>query len=474
MQVHANTTSRPFEVTADATGLTGRVGLGLVAATADRIGATRALSAAVGHTRAWTVHDPGKVLRDVALTLVDGGDALRHMAVMSGQQVLFGSIASPSTSCRTIVAVADDDDAMDALAQARALTRARVWKAGGTPPVVAQARAADRGRATAPTEPLTIDLDATLIIAHSDDKDGAGKTYKRTWGHHPLNAYLDRGDGHGESLVGLLRPGNAGANTATDHIKVFDAAVDQLPALPGRLDRLVRTDTAGATHDFVDYVVDHDDDWRFSVGFALTKGVKNAIRSLAETDWTPATRQNGQPRPGAGVAEITHNDHIDLKGWPDRSRLIARREPLHPGAQQTIDDIDGFRHTAFLTNQTGTDLATLDTRHRAHARVEDRIRTGKDTGMRTLPCDTMARNNLWLQLVLLAQDLMTFTQILTLNDPELRSAEPQQLRYKILHAPARIIRHARRIRIDIQHDWPWAHQLANAFHRLFALPIPAG
>jgi hypothetical protein len=140
---------------------------------------------------------------------------------------------------------------------------------------------------------------------------------------------------------------------------------------------------------------------------------------------------------------------IDISGWPQGSRLLVRKEPLHPGAQQTIDDIDGYRFTAFLTDQTDDDLARLDTRHRGHARVEDRIRTGKDTGMRTLPCDTFDRNALWLQLVLLAQDLMTFTQILTLEDGELRSAEPQQLRYKLLHTPARIIRHARGIRLDL-------------------------
>ncbi|MGI8872767.1 MAG: transposase [Egibacteraceae bacterium] len=197
--------------------------------------------------------------------------------------------------------------------------------------MVAQARAADRGRAATPDEPLTVDLDATLIIAHSDDKDGPGKTYKKTWGHHPLNAYLGLGDGLGESLVGLLRPGNAGANTAADHISVFEAAIDQLPALPDRLDRLdrlVRTDTAEASHDFLDHIVGHNHGWRFSVGFPLGDRVKTAIRSLTEPGWTAATRQDATLRAGAAVAEITHNDHIDLTGWPARSRLIVRREPL--------------------------------------------------------------------------------------------------------------------------------------------------
>lgn len=480
LRVQDNSRVVPFEVTANARGLTGRAGLSLVAETAKAIGASRALSKAVGRSRSWSLHDPGKVLRDVALTLADGGDALRHMKVIDGQPELFGSVASTATTCRTIKAVAEDPAAMAALAGARAAARQRAWQLGAAPPSVAVAwgKASPEVAGPGADEPLTIDLDATLIVAHSDDKDGAAKTYKRTWGHHPLNAYLDRGDGHGESLVGLLRPGNAGANNAADHITVFDAARAQLPELPASLPRLVRADTAGATHDFLDHVValksKIGEKWQFSVGFAITEPVRTAIRALNDSDWTPATRQNGEPRDKAYVAEITHADGIDISGWPTASRLLVRKEPLHPGAQQTIDDIDGCRFTAFLTDQTDTEIAALDTRHRGHARVEDRIRTGKDTGMRTLPCDTFDRNALWLQLVLLAQDLMTFTQVLTLEAGELRSAEPQQLRYKLLHTPARIIRHARGTRVDIARDWPWADQLVAAFDRLRNLPVPAG
>ena len=476
LRVQRNSRVVPFDVTANARGLTGRAGLSLVAETAKATGLSRGLSKALGKARSWSLHDPGKVIRDVALTLADGGDALRHMTVIDRQPELFGLIASPATTCRTITAVAEDPVAMAALADARAAARERAWRAGAAPPVVAVAwgNSSPEVAGIEVDEPLVVDLDATLIIAHSDDKDGAGKTYKRTWGHHPLNAYLDRGDGHGESLAGLLRPGNAGANTAADHIKVFERARAQLPELPGTLPRLVRADTAGATHAFLDHVRGIDEDWQFSVGFPVTQEVRDAIVALDDADWTPATRQDGQPRERAYVAEITHAATIDVSGWPQGSRLLVRKEPLHAGAQQTIDDIDGYRFTAFLTDQTDTDLARLDTRHRGHARVEDRIRAGKDTGMRTLPCDTFDRNALWLQLVLLAQDLMTFTQILGFEPGELRSAEPQQLRYKLLHTPARIIRHARGIRLDIAHNWPWADQLVAAFHRLKALPVPAG
>jgi len=182
---------------------------------------------------------------------------------------------------------------------------------------------------------------------------------------------------------------------------------------------LLRADSAGATHTFVDHV--HGAGVRFSVGFPITARVRDAIRGVDDKDWVPAVRQDGALRDGAAAAELTAA--VDLSGWPAGSRLIVRREPLHPGAQQTLDDIDGARFTCFLTDQTDTDLAALDVRHRAHARVEDRIRGAKNTGARTLPCNTLARNAVWLQLVLAAQDLMTFMQALTL-DGALRVAEP--------------------------------------------------
>ena len=142
----------------------------------------------------------------------------------------------------------------------------------------------------------------------------------------------------------MLRPGNAGANNAADHIEVFDAARAQLPELPARLRRLVRADTAGATHDFLDHVTGLEQAtgvrWHFSVGFPITADVRDAIRNLDDDAWVAATRQDGRIRDKAHVAEITHSEHIDISGWPDGSRLLVRREPLHPGAQQTIDDID--------------------------------------------------------------------------------------------------------------------------------------
>ena len=231
---------------------------------------------------------------------------------------------------------------------------------------------------------------------------------------------------------------------------------------------LLRADSAGATHTFIDHV--RNAGVRFSVGFHVTARVRDAIRAVDDADWVAAVRQNGDLRDGAAVAEITAA--VDVSAWPVGARLIVRREPLHPGAQQTIDDIDGARFTCFLTDQTDTDLARLDARHRAHARVEDRIRGAKDTGARNLPCDTFARNAVWLQLVLAAQDLMTFMQALTL-DGALRVAEPATLRYQLLHAPARITVTGRRPTLRIERTWPWVDVLVAAFTRLRNLPRPA-
>ncbi len=250
---------------------------------------------------------------------------------------------------------------------------------------------------------------------------------------------------------------------------MFDAALAQLE-LPDEVRVLMRADTAGATHDFLDHV--RAQGVLFSVGFAITADVRAAIRALPADAWAPAIRQDGTLREGAAAAELTASPHVNLDPWPTGSRLIVRREPLHPGAQQTIDDIDGARFTCFLTDQTDTDLALLDARHRAHARVEDRIRGAKDTGARNLPCDTFARNAVWLQLVLAAQDVMTFMQTLTL-DGRLRLAEPATVRYELLHVPARIVTSSRRPRLRLERTWPFADALKTAYQRLRALPLPA-
>ena len=242
-------------------------------------------------------------------------------------------------------------------------------------------------------------------------------------------------------------------------------ALAQLPA--GDLEReiLVRTDIGGATHQFTSDC--RDAGIRFSVGYELNDTVRQAILELPETAWVQAINADGEDRDGAWVAELT--EHLDLAAWPEGSRLICRRERPHPGAQFTIFDEHGYRHTCFLTDQDGSDIAELEQRHRGRARVEDCIRAAKDTGMRNLPHHAYAHNQTWLELSLIAQDLLTWTKLICLTD-ELATAEPKRLRQRLLHIAAKLVRHGRRTHLKLDRDWPWSHALAAAYTQLRAIP----
>jgi hypothetical protein len=196
--------------------------------------------------------------------------------------------------------------------------------------------------------------------------------------------------------------------------------------------------------------------------------VREAIGAQPEHAWTPAVDPDDQPRQGAEVCELT--GWIDLGNWPPATRMLCRREDAHPGAQLRFTDLDGHRFQVFVTDQDDPDLAALEVRHRQRARVEDRIRGAKATGLRNLPFDLWRRNAVWLELVLTAQDLTAWAQTLLL-DGELALAEPKTLRYRLLHIAARVVRHARRRILRLQRSWPWAAELARAFSRLRALPL---
>jgi len=313
---------------------------------------------------------------------------------------------------------------------------------------------------------LTIDIDATLITSHSEKENAAGN-YKGGYGFHPLHAY---GDETREALGAMLRAGNAGANTAADHKAVLDLALAQIPAEHIEpLKVLVRADRAGATHELADYC--REGQMRFSFGYDLTEQVRDAILETPEGAWIAALDQDDTERENGDVVEIT--DSMDLSSWPEGSRLIVRRERPHPGAQLSFTDHDGYRFQAILTDQPDPDIAVLERRHRQRARVEDRIRDDKDTGLSKLPFKEFALNEVWLEIVMLAHDLIVWTQALLL-DGELSKAEPKRLRYRLLHVAARLAFHGRRARLRLQHDWPWAAELAAAFAKLRELPAPAG
>jgi hypothetical protein len=427
-------------VSADGDGLVSHAGAALVVELADRVGLTEGLSGALASTRERrSAHDPGRVLRDVAVMLADGGDCVTDLQALRGQERLFGKVASETTTQRTLKAI--DATVLAGVRQARAAARARAWDAGARP------------------DSLTLDIDATLLTAHSE-KDRAAGNYKHGYGFHPLGCWLAE---TGEALACVLRPGNAGSNTAEDHFMVLGIALAQLPAADLDRDILVRTDVGGATHQFTADC--RDAGIRFSVGYPVDQQARDAILQVPETQWIQALDGDGQDRDGAWVTEIT--SQLDLSAWPQGSRLIVRRERPHPGAQFQIFDEHGYRHTAFLTDQAGEKIALLEARHRQRARVEDCIRNGKDTGMRNLPHHAFEHNQTWLELSLIAQDLLCWTRLLCLDGP-LKLAEPKRLRHRLLHVAGRIVRHGRRTRLRLQADWPWTDTLTNAFARLRA------
>jgi len=303
--------------------------------------------------------------------------------------------------------------------------------------------------------------DATLVLSHSDAKQGAAGTYKHTFGFAPPLAYLDRGQSPGEPLAGLLRPGNAAAGAAGDLVELVDLAL--LPAVD--LPVLVRSDSAGASTRLAWHL--HDRGVGFSLGMQIDQHVREAILAQPEHAWAGAVDADGQPRDGAEVCELT--------GWVDLHSGLrapaccgAARTPIPApscASPTTTAPLPGRPHRPGRNRYRPAGAAPSPTR-----RVEDRIRAAKATGLRNLPFDLLGRNAVWLELVLAAQDLTCWTQALLLDGP-LAAAEPKTLRYRLPHVAARVVRHARQVILRPQRSWPWAVQLARAFTRLRALPL---
>jgi hypothetical protein len=447
LRVQRDGRSFTVEVTSDGEGLVSHAGAALLGEAADRLGLTRALSQGLAGMRERRgAHDPGRVVRDLAVMLADGGDCLSDLRAVRDQEPLFGRVASDATAFRVIDAIAADPRLLGALRAARARARENAWAAGAAP------------------ERIVIDIDATLITAHSE-KDGAAGTFKGGFGFHPLLGYLDETR---EALAGVLRPGNAGANTASDHLEIVELALEQLPRRVVETAQIViRTDSAAATHELTDEL--RAARINFLMGFDLTETLRRAILELPQSAWRPAIGQDGETRQGAWVAEIT--DRLDLSTWPEGCRVIVRRERPHPGAQLSFTDHDGHRFLATLTDLDG-DAIELERLHRARANTEDRVRAAKQTGLQNLPFRDFDHNAVWLEISLIAQDLIAWTQHLALTD-ELAACEPKTLRYRLLHTAARLALHARQATLRLQRTWPWAPTLAAAFTRLAALPPPA-
>lgn len=442
-KVKTQTTRQTVEVRADGEGLVSHAGAYLLVELADRLGLTAALAEAMAPTRERrSAHDPGVVLRDLAVAIADGGDHVTDLGVLRGQQALFGAVASETTAHRVLKSI--DAGALEAIRAARAKALARAWDAGARP------------------GELILDIDASLLAAHSE-KQGAAGNYKGGFGFHPLLCYLSE---TGEPLAGILRPGNAAAHTAADHFEVLQLALEQLPAQDLEREILARTDIGGRTHAFTCDC--RSAGIRFSVGYEVDERVRGAIAELPESAWQAAIDGDGTEREGARVVELT--DHLDLSAWPEGTRLICRRERPHPGAQLSVLDCEtGYRHTAFITDQGDADVAALELRHRRRARVEDAIRTGKETGMRRMPFAAFPHNQAWLEASLLAQALLRWAARLCLEG-DLALAEPKRVRQRLLHVAGRLVRSGRRVRLRLPRSWPWAEALVAAFARLRALP----
>jgi hypothetical protein len=435
-----NTAHYPkITASADGEGLVSQAGMLLLVEAARVTGLGQGLGDGLARWRApRAVHDPGKILSDLVVTLALGGDCLADVAVLRAQPQLCGPVASDPVVSRLITALAvDAPRALRAIRKARAAARERAWALAGD-------RAPGTGGSLIP-----VDIDATIVLAHSE-KEKAAPTWKKTFGFHPLAAFADHGAGAaGEALAIMLRPGNAGSNTASEHIEAARLALAQLPR---RLRRrvLIRTDSGGGTHEFLAWLAGRR--LHYSAGMTITEDIAEAILALPDRIWEPAYDAEGQVRPGAWVAELT--GLLDLPVWPEGMRVIVRKERPHPGAQLRFTDIDGHRFTCFATDAKTGQLADLELRHRRRARCEDRIRAAKDTGLRNLPLHSFDQNQIWCELVAMACELTTWMQMLAL-DRHARAWEPKRLRLRLFSAAGRIVRGGRRVRLRIAATWPW-------------------
>jgi hypothetical protein len=449
------TSARRVVVGPGGTGVVAHVGLHALCSFADRLGLGDELSSAIPRPRERApLHDRGKVLVHAMAMLAGGGEACSDIEHLRAEQSLFGFVASDSTLWRTFHEITPATRAE--VKRALGAVRAEVWR---------------RSAATSGTAPVVLDVDASLVEIHTEQKAGTGPTYKGGYGFHPLLCFADA---TGELLSAMLRPGNAGANDVADHLVVLDEAIAQLPdavaaghragddpALAQR-DVVVRADSAGCTAGFT--AACRARNVSFAVVARSTRQITEAIFSTLgfEELWAPAVRQDGELREGAAVIELT--ELVDLSSFPDGTRLVVRREPLHPGAQQSLFPSLEHRYWGHYTDRDGDPVA-LDAFMRAHAHVEEHISRLKDSGLCRFPFSDLEANRTWLLLVAASADLVRWFQLLCL-DGHLARARPKLLRWSLFHAPGRLVRSARRDLVRILDGWPSADALLAAYRKI--------
>jgi hypothetical protein len=467
-----------LRVTAEADGLAGHAGAVLLRKLADQAGLTAALGSALARAGKFPLVDRGVALVSMAVTIMLGATSMNDIALLAHQEPVFGAAPSDTTVRRTLELA--DPATLDKIARVRARVRAHVWSLIAARPA-GFPWLAIAGKLLAGW--LVIDMDATLITAHSD-KEGAAATFKKGYGFHPLGVWLAN---TAESLAMLLRPGNAGSNDAADHIAVLTAAIRQIPSrMRSRL--LVRVDGAGASHELIAHLLSLTSRRRtvlFTCGWAITETDEQAIRLLPADAWQAAVDQDGTVQKGTAVAEITHL-MSRAAGWPAGLRWIVRRtKPSRRQARNltAFEKATGWRYSVIVTNIPDAGIPgvpgshhpqLIDVLHREHAIVEDRVRTAKAMGLRNLPSKSWQVNCGWVVAANIAADLSAWCRLLGLYDcDDLKDAEPDTLRYRLWALPARLVRHARARVLKISRTWPWKDAFLACWKRLCALPAPA-
>ena len=436
-------------------GVVAHVGLHALGSLADALDLGSALSSCIEpRSQRAPRHDRGKVLVQMALVLAGGGESCADVEHLRAQRDLFGDVASDSTVYRTFHEF--DAPQREQFARSLAEVRATIWE-----------------KLDVTSDPVILDFDATLVMGLAESKENAAPTYKGGFGFHPLFCFSDL---TGETLSHTLRPGNATAHNAADHVTVLDAAIAQLPTaiswghhegdeLARSRQIIARADNAGCTRGFL--AACRARHVNFSVTARANAQIQSAIYTVAgrEDLWQPSRTQGGELRRGTSVCEVT--DYLNLRKMPVGTRCIVRREPLHPGAQRSLFPSDEFRYWGFYTDCDG-DPVELDLTMRAHAHVEDHIQRLKESGLTRFPFTSFEANANWLMTVAMAGDLVRWFQLLCLEG-RWRDARPKALRWEIFHAPGRIVRSARRVVIRLLDGWPTARPLLSAYQRIALL-----
>jgi hypothetical protein len=466
-----------LKVTASGRGLVGHAGAILLRKAADQAGLTSALSGALARKSTSQLLDRGIVLVSMAAAIALGATSMSDIALLAHLSPLLGPAPSGPT-VRRALELAGSPRMLDRIARARARARAHAWTLidatrSGFPWLAIAGKVLEGW--------VVIDMDATLITAHSD-KDGARPTWKKGYGFHPLGAWCRNTR---ECLAMKLRPGNAGSNTFTDHEEVL---ADALKQVPSRFRRkiIVRVDGAGASHDLAKHLLSLNTKLKkalFTTGWMITAADEDAIAKIPAAAWKPGTGQDGAAEQDKDVTEITHL-LTRAEKWPDGLRWIVRR--VKPSRRQAknltaLEKKTGWRYNVICTNIPDAGIPGIpgshhpqfiDVLHREHACVETAgVRTAKAMGLRNLPSKTWQVNAGWVIAANIAADLAAWTRLLGHgDDAQLRDANPDTLRYRVWHLPARLARHARQRTLAISETWPWADAFLACWKRLCALP----